>query len=140
MSTQPEIKAGQRWVGCSGGPFKDHVKIIFTDERCVLISTEASPHCRHSLDKNWFSINYKLLPEPKTRPITADDILKMLSVNPTIYERHIDFNDGLDSWEALRCPVVWINEHINELSKHQFSHNPFTPNAEIVGPEIEVME
>jgi hypothetical protein len=126
----PEIKAGQRWVSISGAKifveWCDGENVLFKDERGRLDIRSI----------RYFFATFNPCHEPKTRPITKDDIMKMLAVNPVIFCCH----NISSEWGMLIAPVCWVSNGENKLDEYQFSHNPFAPNAKIVGPEIEVTE
>jgi hypothetical protein len=129
MTTQPEIKAGQRWIKKANG---DRINIIFADEKCVVFHPINSSDTRQMSNTVWFAAEHEKAPEKKTRPITVDDIMKMLAVNPVLFYKGEHNTD----WWMLKSPSDLPDHMYNTL----FSHNPFAPNAVIKGPQIEVTE
>lgn len=128
MNTQPEIKAGQRWE--SG---ETEAEVVFVTEEYVFYIFSHDNDKKHANgdSKKSFAEYYRLKPELKTRPITKDDIMKMLAEDSSLYFR----TNSEGWWYYLSCP-----EGLKTFDGYQFSHNPFAPNAEIAGPEIEVKE
>ena len=123
MTTQPEIKAGQRWRYKKGA---DITVVLFCDDNSVFFETSGSS--RGFFCPVYFRSNFEIITEPKPRPITKDDVLKMLAVNPVLF--YIG-EHGAD-WEILKSPSDLPDYMYNTL----FSHNPFAPNAVIVGPTV----
>ena len=129
MNTK-EIKAGQRWRGSSERVFNDTVQVLFFGEKCVLLLR--CKDIRFVLDADWFLKNYTLIPEPKTRPITKDDVMKMLAVNSTLW-----FCRSGDDWGMITAST-WLTDMAEQgqLKYCKFSHNPFATNPVIVGPTV----
>ena len=140
MTTQPEIKAGQRWKfpghkvkQWDGSSVIAEVKLI--DDSFVYLRG-AKKHEAFTVELNYFIEHYEPVPEPKTRPITKDDVLKMLAVNPHLFMRPINKCGTIAFWSSTNNPVVWLENTKNNLSGYQYSHNPFAPNPVVVGPMV----
>jgi hypothetical protein len=143
MNTQPEIKAGQRWRFPKDGFNKStwdgstaiaEVKLV--DDHFVYLR-DTKKREAYTVTVDYFQEYYEPCPEPKTRPITADDVMKMLAVNPVLFHRDAKKDPH---WYQSTARGLWLHNHSDILHEYQFSHNPFAPNAKIVGPEIEVGE
>jgi len=137
MNTQPEIKVGQRWRFPSdkvkqrrAGSVVVEVKAV--DDLFVYLRDTKKPE-GYVVTVSYFRETYEPVPEPKTRHITADDLMKMLAVNPVLYYASVK---DPEIWHMLTRPGDWAK---GVPSAFRFSHNPFAPNAKIVGPEIEVV-
>jgi hypothetical protein len=125
-----EIKAGQRWKLKKPDQYSYILTVVFADGESVLTENECGKRCLDHV--HILTEYYELIPEPKTRPITAADIIKMLAVNPTIYRCH---RIGQE-WGMLTAPAAWLVDNEKELAEYQYSHNPFATNPVIVGPMV----
>lgn len=139
MTTQPEIKAGQRWAGKLDG--RVIATIHFVDDEYVLyITSDTINGCHaHACSICIFLDYFKpaLSPFKQTRHVTADDVMKMLAVNPVVFA--LDERNTI-GWFQITAPHMWLGNNSMESSRWQLSHNPFAPNPVIVGPEVEVTE
>lgn len=136
MNTQ-EIKAGQRWE--RKDKKDDELVVVATTDKYVfcVFPRRGEDLFQYCGEKVVFLNAYKLKPEPRTRPITKDDIMKMLAVNPVLFCRHVSVSSS--GWYLLSHPESHMNDTVGRLCC-KYSHNPFAPNPVIVGPEIEVVE
>lgn len=126
----PEIKAGQRWKAKNPDRYSYILTVLFVDHESVLTENECGIRCLDPVIS--FNEYNQLLPEPQTRPITADDIMKMLAANPVLWYSELEE----DSWDLVESSLL----RRSDVCGFKYSHNPFAANAEIVGPEIEVKE
>jgi len=136
----PEIKAGKRYRFPSD-------KVKQWDGSAAVVEVKAADgdfvYLRDTkkfegyvITVSYFLENYEPVPEPKTRFIIVDDIMKMLAVNPVLFHRDVK---KASHWYQSTARGLWLHNHSKILHEYQFSHNPFAPNAKIVGPEIEVV-
>lgn len=134
----PEIKVGQRYRFPSD-------KVKQWDGSAAVVEVKAADgdfvYLRDTkklegyvITVSYFLENYEPVPEPKTRLTTADDIMKMLAVNPVLFMRPINKCGTIAFWSSTNNPVVWLENTKNNLSGYQYSHNPFAPNPVVVGP------
>ena len=132
----PEIKAGQRYRFPSdkvkqwdGSAVVAEVKAVDGD---FVYLRDTKKLEGYVITVSYFLENYEPVPEPKTRSLTTDDIMKMLAVNPVLWRRLMLSATIFGDWELVTSTQFY--------AVAQYSHNPFAPNAKIVGPEIEVVE
>lgn len=131
MNTQ-EIKAGQRWKSIA----ENYIATVeWADCNNILIRWRDGTRLELR-SMGYFLRNFKPHNEPKARPITKDDIMKMLGVNPVLFLRGVAGHRP-GSWSLLEQPGALAEAE--NLFHHEYSHNPFAPNPVIVGPEIEVV-
>lgn len=127
MTTQPEIKAGQRWESNGTGySLKYVVVVLFADPYVVLVCDGGA--YRRTLNIDDFLACFFIAPKPKTRHVTADDIMKMLAANPVLFYK----GEHNTSWWLLRSP----QELPPDTSTTIYSPNPFAANPVIVGPMV----
>jgi hypothetical protein len=130
MTIHPEIKAGQRWVNSDSENANKTAKVEYVTEIDVfyIVFLEGFRAFSYGETREVFLSRYKLIPEPKTRPINKSDIMKMLAVNPVLFYK----GEHNPDWWMLRSSQELPPDTSNTI----YSHNPFAPNAEIVGPMV----
>jgi hypothetical protein len=135
MNTPTEIKAGQRWASIVDGY---QLVIEWTDKHQVLYRCNLISYGRAALlSVDVFLQHFEPVPEPKTRPITWSDVLKLLSEHGHCWARTGFFDRGeFHDWQVLLGKQMFDEMEDDGIDNWQFSHNPFAPNAEIIGPMV----
>ena len=130
----PEIKAGQWWVGIGQGNSDKTAKVEHVTETDVfyVVFRAGIRAFSDGAKIEAFIGHHRPMPVPKTRTITADDIMEMLAVNPVLWRRLMSSATIFGDWELMTSTQFFPFA--------QYSRNPFAANPVIHGPEIEVKE